>query len=113
MENVQVAPNLLPNVVMDGVHPTLVGFVTHLAALHFLLFGKQLTITSAKDGGHVANSLHMQGRAVDIRTNDKDDAQVDLLMHVLSYATAGAKIATFDERNVPGGAHIHIEYHGD
>jgi hypothetical protein len=112
MDNVQVAPNVLPNVVMDGVNPSLVAFVTHLAALHSLIFGRPLTITSAKDSQHVAHSLHAEGRAIDVRTNDKDDAEMDLLLHILSYASAEAKIATFDERNVPGGAHLHIEYHG-
>jgi hypothetical protein len=113
MDELQVAPNTTPNVVMDGLHPNLLGFVLHLAALHALLFGFKLTITSAKDGTHVPNSLHAQGRAVDLRTNDKSEPQIDLLLHILSYATAGVKIATFDERNIQGGSHIHVEYHGE
>ncbi len=99
-------------VVLDGVDPGLMGFLSHLAMIHKLLFGMDLVVTSGKDGVHAPGSLHHTGRAVDLRTHDKTPEDIDLLIHVLSYSTPGVPIGVFDERNVPPGPHLHLEWHG-
>ncbi len=99
-------------VILDGVNTEFLNFLSHLAMVHKLLFGSNLVVTSGKDGHHVGGSLHADGRAVDVRTNDKMPAELDLLVHVISFCTAAVKIACFDERNVPTGAHLHLEWHG-
>src|SRR5258708_1541990 len=99
-------------VVLDGVHPKLMDFLGQLAPIHKLLFGIDLVVTSGKDGHHVAGSLHMLGRAVDLRTHDKSPDEVTLLLHVLSFSTVSLPIAVFDERNVPPSPHLHLEWHG-
>jgi len=101
-----------PSVVLDGVSPGLLGFLAQMGIVHKTVFGKDLVITSGKDGTHVPGSMHYTGHAVDLRTVDKDPAGVDLLLHMLAYAVVGERIAFFDERNKPGGAHIHLEWLG-
>jgi hypothetical protein len=80
--------------------------------MHRLAFGHDLVITSGTDGVHAAGSLHAQGKALDLRTTDKDGEGNALLLHMLAFAANGSPIAYFDERNVPGGPHIHLEWHG-
>lgn len=99
-------------VVMDGVNPHLVEFLGQLAVVHKVLFNLPLTVTSGKDSIHSAGSLHGAGLAVDIRTHDKDTPANQLLLAVLAFAADGNPIAVFDERNLPGSPHIHIEWHG-
>jgi hypothetical protein len=106
---------LLPasnEVSIDGVHPDLISYAVHLAYIHWLLFGKPLIITSGKDGKHVAGSLHAQGRALDFRTRDLEADEELVFFQVLAFSAVGRKCGVFDERAVPGGAHIHVEYHG-
>ncbi len=99
-------------VVLDGVNAHFMEYLAHLGMIHKLLFGTDLVITSGKDGQHVAGSLHPLGLAVDLRTRDKTPEQFDLWMHVLSYSADAVPIAVFDERNVPPGKHLHLEWHG-
>lgn len=99
-------------VVLEGVHPQLVDLVGRLGVIHKVLFGEDLVITSGKDGKHVAGSLHAAGRAVDLRTKDKTPEQVTVLLVVIAYAAGELPLACFDERQVPGGPHLHLEWHG-
>lgn len=101
-----------PHVVLEGVHQRLLDFILHLDVIHHLLFGAQLTVTSAKDGQHAPGSLHAQGLAVDVRTEDKDPQGNMLFLMVLVYAAEAMPITIFDERNLPGAPHLHIEWHG-
>jgi len=100
-------------VVLDGVHDKLLAFISQLGMVHRLIFGHDLIITSGKDGEHVPGSLHYTGRAVDARTVDKDPEGVALFIHILAFAASSMPLAYFDERNKPGGAHIHLEWLGD
>ncbi len=97
---------------LDGVNEQLLTFVAVLDRIHQQLFAMQLTITSARDGQHSAGSLHALGKAVDIGTNDKDEAGNLVFLTVLFYAARIMPITTFDERNLPGAPHLHIEWHG-
>ena len=101
-----------PQVELIGVHMPLLNFVAHLNAIHQLLFGGGLVVTSAKDGQHTPGSLHAEGKAIDIRTEDKDPQGNMLFLMVLVYAAEAMPITIFDERNLPGSPHIHIEWHG-
>ena len=101
-----------PGIVLEGVHQPLVDFLAHLDAIHFGLFGRSFVITSGKDGQHAPGSLHAEGKAVDIRTEDKDPQGNMLFLMVLVYAVEAMPITIFDERNLPGNPHIHIEWHG-
>lgn len=103
----------LDSVVFDGVNSNLLEFVAHLAMIHRLVFGIPMVITSAKDSSHVPGSLHAAGLAVDIRTADKDPDMVSLLIHFLAFAATSVRIAYFDERQLPGEPHLHLEWHGN
>lgn len=97
---------------IDGVHPALMTFAVQLGYLHFLLFGQPLVITSGKDGKHVNGSLHPDGRALDFRTRDKTDSEMQAFLGLLAYAAPHVECRYFDERVGPGGEHVHVEYHG-
>lgn len=99
-------------VVLDGVSEQFLAFVAVLDRIHQDLFGGQLTITSARDGKHSGMSLHSIGKAVDLRTDDKDAESNLVFLTVLSYAAQRMPVTVFDERNLPGAPHIHLEWHG-
>lgn len=101
-----------PNVVLAGVNEQLLNFMAVLDRIHQGLFATQMVITSAKDGEHAPGSLHAEGKAIDLRTSDKDPAGNILFLHVLAYAAQLMPVTTFDERNLPGAPHLHIEWHG-
>lgn len=64
----------------------------------------EITITSAKDGKHSANSLHYEGKAVDIRTWDMKPGTIKSTARVIA-DRLGGKYDVVVENN-----HIHIEY---
>lgn len=101
-----------PAVVLAGVNPRLLGFVTYLGLWHRLTYNKPLVITSGKDAVHAAGSLHGIGKAVDVRITDLDAGEAALFFALLAFAAPGNLIAVFDERALPGEPHIHLEYHG-
>lgn len=100
------------HVILEGVNPNLLELAAVLDRMHQQLFSTQMVITSARDGQHSPGSLHAQGKALDLRTNDKDNEANMVLLVVLSYAARNMAITIFDERNLPGAPHIHIEWHG-
>ena len=61
-----------------------------------------MTITSARDGVHMKNSLHYKGCAIDIRSRDMVNP---LLVSQKLNSTLGAYFYAFYEKD-----HIHIEY---
>lgn len=100
------------SVVLDGVDPDLLAYVEHLGLIHHLLFMKPLVITSGKDGTHAPGSFHAIGRALDVRTHDKDLEEQLLFMAVLGFSAPSMGIAVFDERAPHDPKHVHLEYHG-
>ena len=102
-----------PDVVLDGVDQRLMNYVAHLGMVHRLLFGKDLVITSGKEGKHVQNSFHKLGRAVDARTEDKDPEEQLVFMTVVSFSAPAQGVAVFDERSPSDPKHVHFELHGD
>lgn len=101
-----------PEVVLDGVDPRLMTYAEHLGMLHQLLFGKPLVITSGKEGKHVQNSFHELGRALDVRTEDKDLEEQLVFLTVISFSAPSQGVAVFDERAGHDAKHVHLEYHG-
>jgi hypothetical protein len=101
-----------PSVNVRDVVPALRVVVHRLAELHSQMFGRALVITSGKDAVHAPGSLHGEGKAVDYRTNDKTDEENDLFLQVVGYVARLYHSTVFDERALPGGPHVHIEYHG-
>lgn len=101
-----------PAVQLTGVDAHLVAFIQHLAAVHLVLFGSDLVVTSGKDSIHSAGSLHAQGRAVDVRIKDLDPEGQMLFLTILAYTAVSNSIAVFDERALGAESHVHIEYHG-
>ena len=77
-------------VVLDGVDERLMKYAEHLALVHQLIFGRPLTITSGKEGKHVQNSFHELGRALDVRTADKDPEEILVFMTVVSFSAPRA-----------------------
>jgi hypothetical protein len=98
-----------PSVDVTKTTPKLRLFLSKLATVHYELFDLPLMVTAGSDGMHAVNSRHYTGRAVDIRSLDKDRASNLLFLHVLNYLSASFKLAVFDERERPGQPHIHVE----
>ncbi len=68
-------------------------------------------VTSGSGGKHNAGSLHPLWRAIDVRTRDKTDAEIEAFMG----AARKAGYRVIDERVRPpgqdvwGGPHVHVE----
>lgn len=101
-----------PQVELEGVNDQLLSFAAVLDRMHQILFIQQMVITSARDGVHTPASRHHMGLALDIRTVDKDAEGNMVFLTVLTYAARVMPITIFDERNLPGAPHIHLEWHG-
>ncbi len=101
-----------PDVVLDGVDARLMSYAEHLGLVHRLLFGRNLIITSGKEGKHVQNSFHALGLALDVRTEDKDLSEQLLFLNILAFSAPSQGVAVFDERAGHDAKHIHLEYHG-
>jgi hypothetical protein len=101
-----------PEVVLDGVDPQLMKYMEHLGLVHRLIFGKDLVITSGKEGKHVQNSFHEIGRALDVRTADKDLEEQVVFMTIVAFSAPPQGVAVFDERATHDVKHVHFEFHG-
>jgi hypothetical protein len=101
-----------PQVELEGVNDQLLSFAAVLDRIHQILFIHQMVITSARDGVHSPASRHEMGLAIDIRTIDKDAESNMVFLMLLNYAARNMPITIFDERNLPGAPHIHLEWHG-
>lgn len=113
-------PGILPagveranvNVITDGLDPQLFAFLTPLGLVHLHLFDAPAVITSAKDANHTHGSKHYIGKAVDIRVKGLLPKWQPTLLLVLTVLADRFKLCVFDESNLPGEAHIHIEVAG-
>lgn len=89
--------------------PELTTALAKLGRLHLELFDKPIIITSGNDGKHAAASKHYVNKAVDMRMFDKTDAQQALWIDVLFYMDKELHLMLFDERQLAGSDHVHIE----
>lgn len=97
---------------LEGVEPVLIDFLTVLGIVHFALWSSPLIVTSARDQVHLMGSKHSQGKAVDLRVNDIEIQARDRLLAVVLVLCDRFKLTVFDERNLPGAGHFHVELAG-
>lgn len=101
-----------PDVNLEGVDETLIEFLTVLGIVHQALWGRPLVVTSARDQIHTAGSKHSLGRAVDLRVSDIIEPGRDRLLAVVNVLADRFCLTVFDERNLPGAGHFHVECAG-
>jgi len=94
------------------LNPTLLALLTVAGHVHSWLFHKVLVVTSGDDGQHAAGSAHFKGRAVDVRTRDKNAEEQQLFLIILNYVAAIRGAGVFDERQSKVGPHFHVELFG-
>lgn len=93
----------------ENLVPELMTALAKIGRVHLDLFDKPLVITSANDGKHKNGSKHGVNRAVDARMTDKDQEEQSLFLDVLMHFDKKLKLMLFDERQLPGSDHVHIE----
>lgn len=71
------------------------------------VFGRECIVTSARDGTHSEHSLHYEGRAMDIRTRDQPEAEIQVCASWLR-ARLGPDFDVVVEKT-----HIHVEFDPD
>lgn len=94
---------------LAGCDSRIQAFVERLGNTHLALFGTSLVVTSGRDAIHGNGSKHYIGKAVDIRTHDKSEAQCLVLLAILNQVAPSLGLGIFDERALGDEAHIHIE----
>ena len=88
----------------SNVHPSLWFARAVLDSVTQKAVGRPAIITSVLDGTHSANSLHYEGRALDLRTRDLTAEQIE------EYATALRSGLGQGWDVVVEKTHIHIEW---
>jgi hypothetical protein len=97
------------SVITDNLVPELMTALAKIGRVHLDLFDKPLVITSGNDGKHKNGSKHGVNKAVDLRLIDKDPEEQSLFLDVLMHFDKKLKLMLFDERQLPGSDHVHIE----
>ena len=99
---------------VDVVHinPVLQAFLVSAGLVHMHLFNALLTVTSGKDAQHAPGSKHFTGNAVDLRIRDVPADYQPVFILYLRVLCDRFHLALFDESNVPGAGHVHIEIAG-
>lgn len=96
-------------VVVSQLVPQVLYFLQPLGMISLRLFGKPVIITSGNDGTHVAGSKHYKWEAVDLRTTDKTPVEQAIFLTIVCDLAQRFELCVFDERQRPGGAHVHVE----
>jgi hypothetical protein len=94
------------------INPVLQAFLVAAGLVHMHLFNALLTVTSGKDAKHAQASKHYIGNAVDLRINDLPPDYQPVFILYLRVLCDRFHLALFDESNVPGAGHVHIEIAG-
>jgi hypothetical protein len=97
---------------ITNLNPTLHLFLIALGLIHVPLFGKPCVVTSGRDGTHARGSKHYIGNAIDLRIADKEGFQQCVFLSVLLVLSHTYKLAVFDESELLGAGHVHIEIAG-
>lgn len=87
----------------------LMAALAKIGRIHLDLFNKPMIITSGNDGKHTAGSKHYVNKAVDARTIDKTPEEQQLFLLILLFLDTRLRLMIFDERQLPGSDHVHIE----
>lgn len=94
---------------VSSLVPEMTTALAKLGRIHLDLFDGPLIITSANDGKHATNSKHYANKAVDLRMFDKSKAEQALFLAVVTYLSEKLRVMMFDERQLPGSDHVHLE----
>lgn len=94
---------------VSSLVPEITTALAKLGRLHLDLFEKPLIVTSANDGKHAAGSRHYVNKAVDVRMLDKSPAEQVLFIAVVTFLSERLHLMLFDERQLPGSDHVHLE----
>lgn len=97
---------------LEGVNERLITFLARLGIVHQALWDCPAVVTSARDQLHGPHSKHFAGEAVDVRVSDVSSNQQDRLLAVVLVLCDAYKLTVFDERNLPGAGHFHVEIAG-
>lgn len=97
---------------VSGLSAKMVLFLNTCQQVHEGLFNQPMCVTSGNDGQHAPNSKHSRWKAVDIRCSDKDRTGQMMFLQALGYLSQAYGMAVFDERQLPGAAHFHVEEAG-
>lgn len=100
------------SVVTQGLNPALMAFLARLGLVYLHLFGTPAIITSGVDAKHAVGSKHYKGDAVDLRTATLNGVQLATLLLVVKTLSGFFPVCFFDEGNLPGAPHLHIEIAG-
>jgi hypothetical protein len=91
-------------VLLWDMHPRVECIFHDLDKVTNRLFGRDVILTAGREGLHSKNSLHYEGRAIDIRINDLDPDRIQ------EYASEIRKVLGPGYDVVVEGTHIHIEW---
>jgi hypothetical protein len=97
---------------VEHINAVLQAFLIVAGLVHMHLFNSLLTVTSGKDAKHAQSSKHYIGNAVDLRINDLPPDYQPVFILYLRVLCDRFHLALFDESNVPGAGHVHIEIAG-
>ena len=105
-----MAINFKYDVRSDGIEPegAYIVIVAHRVWQRYLR--KDLTVTSITDGKHSVNSLHYQGRAIDLRVKDDETGLPFDGRHQLIAVRELRRHLGKDYDVVLEPTHIHVEY---
>jgi len=98
-----------PEVSLEGLHERLMNYLACLGIVHQALWSCPAVVTSARDQIHGKGSKHYEGKAVDIRVSDVPADSRDRLLAVVLVLCDRFQLTVFDERNLPGAGHFHVE----
>ena len=99
-------------VILDGVDAKLIAALRVIGLVHLHLFDCPVIVTSARDQEHGVNSKHYKGLAVDLRLSDLRASWYVPFLSVLYVLSDRFGLAIFDEHNLAGSSHVHVELAG-
>jgi hypothetical protein len=97
------------HVSLVGLDLKLLTFLTAAGLVHHALFDLPLVVTCAVDMVEHKTGKHPVGKAVDLRINDLELFEVDRFLLAVVTLCDRIGLAVFDERNLPGAPHFHVE----
>lgn len=93
-----------PGVSLEGIKSQMLRACAIVDEIYIRISGHEVTLTSALDGKHKADSFHYLGLACDYRTRDVSQAEKVLILARLKEELL-APYEVYDE-----GDHFHIEF---
>lgn len=104
---------LKDGVKLDGLSPQILLAIVvadqQRAALGWMAPRMETVVTSVNDSQHRVNSLHYQGRAVDLRTHDLDDRHKDVWVDYIRRALGKDFDVLLEGLGTPN-EHLHLEW---